>query len=259
MSLVFEGKAKVPFETPCLCNIGHIANNCLTSICIVCIYEYLDDYLPTTDWLRRCWGWPRGIVHRSMHWNITKLWLYPNFHYMTLSTYRNLSASSWIKKMNFIRIVGCLSFTFVGIAGCMILNFNALIYNSFWNFWLDQKIIEVWITVVSNNVYNKITNALGYKVWIGLNWRISECVNYTHRSMKLKGGILISLCPSVFPSVSLSFCPSFHPSVDKIVSALYLQQYSPDTFHIYTSYQETSEGVLHVKLFFKIQNFWQIL
>ena len=40
-------------------------------------------------------------------------------------------------------------------------------------------------------------------------------------SKKLKGGILVSPCPSV----------------DRIVSALYLQQYSLDPFHICTSYQ----------------------
>ena len=40
------------------------------------------------------------------------------------------------------------------------------------------------------------------------------------------------------------------PSVDRIVSALYLLQYSPDPFHIYTSYQATLEGVLCVSVFF---------
>ena len=63
---------------------------------------------------------------------------------------------------------------------------------------------------------------------------------YTLRSTMLKGGILVSPCSSVCPSV------------DKIVSALYLLQYSPDPFNIYTSYQATSEGV---KVFFKIQKF----
>ena len=46
--------------------------------------------------------------------------------------------------------------------------------------------------------------------------------------------------------VRLSVCPS----VDRIVSALYLQQYSSDPFHICTSYQATSEGVSRV--------FWRI-
>ena len=72
-----------------------------------------------------------------------------------------------------------MSFIFVGIAGCMTLKFNALIYNTFWNFCWDQKIIEVWITVILNHVYDKITNALGFKVWIGLlNWIISEYVDW---------------------------------------------------------------------------------
>ena len=164
----WRGNEGVIWDT--LCNIGHIANNCLTSSHIVCTYEYVDDYLPAPDWLRRCWGWPRRIEHGSVYQNITESWMYPNIHYVTLLTYRNLSASSWIEKMNFVRIVGCMSFIFVGIACCMTLDFNALIYNSFWNFCWDQKIIEVWITVILNHVYNKITNALGYQVWIGLSY-----------------------------------------------------------------------------------------
>ena len=60
-------------------------------------------------------------------------------------------------------------------------------------------------------------------------------------STKLIGGytgITLSVCPSVRPSV--------YPSVDRIVSALYLQQYLSDPFHICTSYQATSEGVSRV-------------
>ena len=49
-----------------------------------------------------------------------------------------------------------------------------------------------------------------------------------------KRGILVSPCPSVRLSVR-PVCPS----VDRIVSALYLQQYSSDPFHICTSYQAT--------------------
>ena len=46
--------------------------------------------------------------------------------------------------------------------------------------------------------------------------------------------------------VRLSVRPSVCPSVDRIVSALYLQEYSSDPFHICTSYQATSEGVSRV-------------
>ena len=56
--------------------------------------------------------------------------------------------------------------------------------------------------------------------------------------------------------VRLSVCPS----VDRIVSALYLQEYSLDPFHICTSYQETSEDVSHVMPVSKLKDvkFWQI-
>ena len=53
-----------------------------------------------------------------------------------------------------------------------------------------------------------------------------------------------------FHLVRLPICPS----VDRIVSALYLLQYSPDPFYIYTSYQVTSEGSSRGKGFcFKIE------
>ena len=67
-----------------------------------------------------------------------------------------------------------------------------------------------------------------------------------------KGGILVSPCPSVHMSVC--------PSVDRIVSTLYLQQYSSDLFHICTSYQATSEGVSCVMPVsqFKDLKFWRI-
>ena len=71
---------------------------------------------------------------------------------------------------------------------------------------------------------------------------------YTPASTKLKEG---------FTGFTLSVCPS----VDRIVSALYLQQYSWDPFHICTSYQAISEGVSHVKFVSKLKKvkFWQIL
>ena len=66
-------------------------------------------------------------------------------------------------------------------------------------------------------------------------------------STKLKGG---------YTGITLSVCPS----VDRIVSALYLQQYSSDPFHICTSYQATSEGVSRVMPVSKFKNlkFWRI-
>ena len=66
-------------------------------------------------------------------------------------------------------------------------------------------------------------------------------------STKLIGG---------YTGITLSVCPS----VDRIVSALYLQQYSSDPFHICTSYQATWEGVSRVMPVSKFPNlkFWRI-
>ena len=72
---------------------------------------------------------------------------------------------------------------------------------------------------------------------------------YTPCSTKLKGGIVVSPCPSVCLPIRLSVCPS----VDRIVSALYLSQYLPDPFHIYTSYQTTAEGMSCVKVLSKFK------
>ena len=59
-----------------------------------------------------------------------------------------------------------------------------------------------------------------------------------------------------FCLILLSVCPS----VDRNVSTLYLLQYSPDPFHVYTPYQATSEGsdfrrCAVCKVYFKIKKF----
>ena len=74
--------------------------------------------------------------------------------------------------------------------------------------------------------------------------------NYTPRFNEVERGVYW------YHLVRLSVCPS----VDRIVSALYLQQYSSDPFHICTSYQATSEGVWRVMPVSKFKNlkFWRI-
>ena len=64
-----------------------------------------------------------------------------------------------------------------------------------------------------------------------------------------------------YTDFTLSVRPSVRPSVDRIVSALYLQQYSSDPFHFCTSFQATSKGVSRVKVVSIFTNliFWQIL
>ena len=77
-------------------------------------------------------------------------------------------------------------------------------------------------------------------------------INYTPRFNEVERG---------YTGCTLSVRPSVCPSVDRIVSALYLQQYSLDPFHIYTSYQATSEGLSRIMFVskFKHLKFWRIL
>ena len=94
-----------------------------------------------------------------------------------------------------------------------------------------------------------------YRLWNLFKINPILSVTIPPTSTKLKAGytgITLSVCPSVRPSVC--------PSVDKIVSALYLQQYSLDPFHICTSYQATKEGVSRVMPVSKLKNlkFWRI-
>ena len=69
--------------------------------------------------------------------------------------------------------------------------------------------------------------------------------NYTPRFNEVERGVYW------YHLVRLSVCLS----VDRIVSALYLQQYSSDPFHICISYQATSEGVSRVMPVSKFKNF----
>ena len=75
----------------------------------------------------------------------------------------------------------------------------------------------------------------------------STILHYTLRFNKVEIG---------YTGFTLSICPS----VDRMVSAQYLQQYLPDPFHIYASYQATSEGVWYARFIvkFKKLKFWQI-
>ena len=102
------------------------------------------------------------------------------------------------------------------------------IYASF-NWWCDMAFIEPMHRNKPNITYS-------------FNWVIIPAA-----STKLIGG---------YTGITLSVCPS----VDRIVSALYLQQYSSDPFHICTSYQATSEGVSRVMPISKFKNlkFWRI-
>ena len=79
---------------------------------------------------------------------------------------------------------------------------------------------------------------------VSLYCRMSLNNYYTPRFNEVERGVYW------YHLVRLSVCPS----VDRIVSALYLQQNSSDPFHICTSYQATSEGVSRVMTVSKFVN-----
>ena len=104
-------------------------------------------------------------------------------------------------------------------------------------------------------IYNPLDNGHIFSISIGNTKNHAATLIIPPASTKLIGGytgITLSVCPSV--------CLSVCPSVDRILSALYLQQYSSDPFHICTSYQATSEGVSRVMPVSKLKNlkFWRI-
>ena len=91
-------------------------------------------------------------------------------------------------------------------------------------------------------------------------WVISDASKHFGRQNLLGSANIFQInflncAPSKLRDILLSLCPSVLPSVNQIVSALYLPQYWPDPFHIHTSYQPTSEGVSRViysSFFFQI-------
>ena len=83
---------------------------------------------------------------------------------------------------------------------------------------------------------------------------LSKCTYLQNCSMMLLMLFLLIFAFSPCPSVRLSARRSVCPSVDRIVSALYLQQYLSDPFHVCTSYQATWEGVSRVMFVSKVKN-----
>ena len=94
------------------------------------------------------------------------------------------------------------------------------------NLWFPQTLKNAWVWLLSWKVFNFYT----------------PCFNEVERGVYWYHLVRPSVCPSV----------------DRIVSALYLQQYLSDPFHICTSYQATS-GVSRVMPVSKFKNlkFWQ--
>ena len=95
---------------------------------------------------------------------------------------------------------------------------------------LNSNVFTVWWRILIRRGYFGVSNV--------------ALVCYTPHFNEVERGVYW------YHLVRLSVCPS----VDRIVSALYLQQYSSDPFHICTSYQATSEGVSRVMPVSKFKN-----
>ena len=102
--------------------------------------------------------------------------------------------------------------------------------------------IPIFLYIWRLKLLDALTNKVGIMTTLSFQCNNGTSLFIPTASTKLKGG---------YTGFTLSICLS----VDRIVSALYLQQYSFDTFHTCTSYQATSEGVSHVKFVSKLWNF----
>ena len=82
----------------------------------------------------------------------------------------------------------------------------------------------------------QLCNRFAHVTTAEMSWQVQTC----------------DLIPLLYPPLNeVEGEYTVRPSVDRIVSTLYLLQYLPDPFHIYTSYQATSEGVSRVEFFFQ--------
>ena len=115
-----------------------------------------------------------------------------------------------------------------------------MIYIQNFNYGIQRNI---WLTEMYNNqaIFNNVLAAWYTHIcpafviiiipqlqWI---WKGISCLHLAH----------LSVCVSVHLSVCLS--------VDRSMSSLYPQKYLSDIFHVYTSYQATSEDVSHLNVF----------
>ena len=104
---------------------------------------------------------------------------------------------------------------------------------------------------IERRVYTVFTLliSLSFHLWTDL-WVLRLTVSVT-----ILGGSIANVSPCPFdhlPACSLTeslspFIDCVCLSVDRSVSALYLQQYSPDPFYIHASYSPTCDFVSHAK------------
>ena len=137
-----------------------------------------------------------------------------------------------------------------------LLNFCSPITSVF----IEKYYVFVWLRIMDKQDFAKFQfkTDVEWMIYVvvslaaGMCWRFrvlwTVWLFIPPASTKLKAG---------YTGFTLSVCPS----VNRILSALYLQQYLSYPFHICTSYQATSEGVSCVTTVSKLKNlkFWRIL
>ena len=105
--------------------------------------------------------------------------------------------------------------------------------------------------------------AIGHSPWWPLLGVLSWCLifkasHYTPCFNEVEKGVYTGVYTL---SVCLCILPSARPSVDRVVSTLYLEQYSPDPFQYLNIFSSNLIRCVVCKVFLKIikWNFWQIL
>ena len=176
------------------------------------------------------WDWTASGLGSSVKMSFSRCSILNSFSSFYLRD-RGMSA---VAEYTALTVRPLLSFSGVSLASSRALAMQFLSYR-----WLSA--ILQYLQCVINGVTAVVCLAIDIQ-YIPWNMRsvmlsfvlLWFCYNYTLRFNEVEKGVYW------FHLV----CPSVCPSVYTIVSALYLQQYLSDPFHICTSYQ--AEGVSHV-------------
>ena len=141
-----------------------------------------------------------------------------------------------------------------GTCPCYAQNNRIILMNDFMSFkWGDKQAYPTWITYPIHDLWSKLSRRM---LLLEL-WRIHSLEGASKTTPKQPGHYNTPVSSN---EGGVYWFHLVRPSVDRIVSALYHHQGSPDPFHIYTFDPPTSEGVSPVRLFWNTNNdVWQIL
>ena len=206
-------------------------------ICRDILFSLINEFIFDNTWFAE------NFCSTVMTLDWCSTWFTENFYFTWMLM---ISMISYWVAHNLLRICIPLDWFWIGIAHDL----------------LRTSILLEWLMISYRVAHDLLWISVLWWVWIeaahdlrrtpSFAWMVNCFIIPTTSTKWRRRGILVSSCLSVHPSV--------RPSLDRIVSALYLQQYSLDPFHIYTSFQATSEGVSPLNFFAKFLNlnFWQM-